>query len=128
MVFYPPGACDILSRRGLIAPGGDATIHRVRVISLRPLREFWLRHPDARTPLRLWHKTATHAVWRNIRDVRASYPSADGVRDRGGGVLTVFNICGNKYRLIARIRYDYQLINVRAVLTHEEYDRGNWKE
>ncbi len=42
--------------------------------------------------------------------------------------LTVFNIGGNKYRLIARVRYDYQLINVRVVLTHVEYDRGTWKE
>ena len=45
-----------------------------------------------------------------------------------GGRLTVFNVCGNKYRLIARIRYDYQLVNVRAVLTHKEYSEGNWKE
>lgn len=49
-------------------------------------------------------------------------------RTKGGDTLTVFNIDGNKYRLIARIRYDYALINVRAVLTHEEYDRGKWKE
>jgi mRNA interferase HigB len=44
------------------------------------------------------------------------------------GTLTVFNICGNKYRLVTRIRYDWQLINVRCVLTHVEYDRGKWKE
>jgi mRNA interferase HigB len=56
------------------------------------------------------------------------YPHADGVRTRTSGTLTVFNIGGNKYRLIARIRYDYQLVNVRRVLTHADYDSGVWKE
>jgi mRNA interferase HigB len=59
---------------------------------------------------------------------RATYPHADGVRTTHGDTLTVFNIGGNKYRLIARIRYDYQLVNVRHVLTHAEYDAGKWKE
>ena len=56
------------------------------------------------------------------------YRHADAVRMSGGDVLTVFNIGGNKYRLVARIRYDYQLINVRAVLTHKDHDEGGWKE
>ncbi len=99
----------------------------MRVISLRPLQGFWEQHPDAEEPLRQWYKTATHAEWSNLQDARADYPHADGVRTRGG-TLTVFNIGGNKYRLIARIRYDYRLVNVRDVLTHEEYDRGTWKE
>ena len=43
-------------------------------------------------------------------------------------MLTVFNVGGNKYRLVVRIRYDYRLVNVRSVLTHEAYDRGAWKE
>ena len=100
----------------------------VRVISLKPLREFWQRHADAEEPLRLWYKTATGAEWSNLQEVRQAYPHADGVRTAGGDTLTVFNIGGNKYRLIARIRYDYQLVNVRAVLTHEEYDEDKWKE
>ncbi len=99
----------------------------VRVISLKPLREFWLRYPDAQQPLRLWYKLATTAAWRSLQDVRQTFPHADGVRDRAGGVLTVFNIGGNKYRLVARIRYDYQLINVRVVLTHQEYDQAQWR-
>ena len=60
--------------------------------------------------------------------MRATFPHADGVESDGGDTLTVFNIGGNKYRLIARIRYDYQLVNVRFVLTHAEYDQGDWKE
>ena len=100
----------------------------MRVISLKPLREFWRRHADAEEPLRLWYKTATGADWPSLRDVRQTYPHADGVRTAAGETLTVFNIGGNKYRLIARIRYDYRLVNVRAVMTHQEYDEGKWKE
>ena len=100
----------------------------MRVISLKPLREFWARYPDAELPLRHWYKVATNAEWNGLRGARADYPHADGVRTRGGDTLTVFNVGGNKYRLIARIRYDYQLVNVRAVLTHAEYDEGRWKE
>ncbi|MFI5381463.1 MAG: type II toxin-antitoxin system HigB family toxin [Tepidisphaerales bacterium] len=100
----------------------------MRVISLKTLREFWRGHRDAEQALRQWYKTAVRAAWRSLRDVRQTYPHADGVASAGGGVLTVFNICGNRYRLIARVCYDYQLINIRAVLTHEEYNRRDWKE
>lgn len=99
----------------------------MRVISLKPLRAFWEQHPDAQTPLREWYKTAQAADWQSLEDARRTYPHADGVKT-DLGVLTVFNIGGNKYRLVARIRYDYQLINVRHVLTHAEYDKGNWKD
>ncbi|MDP1661812.1 MAG: type II toxin-antitoxin system HigB family toxin [Phycisphaerales bacterium] len=99
----------------------------MRIISLKLLRAFWDGHPDAEEPLRLWYRTVENAEWRSIRDARATYPHADAVGS-GEGVLTVFNICGNKYRLVARIRYDYQLVNVRCVLTHAEYDKGDWKE
>lgn len=98
------------------------------MISLKPLRKFWQAHPDAELPLRRWYRVATHAKWRSLQDVRRDYPHADGVRIRGEQPLAVFNIGGNKYRLIARIRYDYQLLNVRCVLTHAEYARGKWKD
>ena len=100
----------------------------MRVISIKLLRAFWERHPDAKHSLRQWYKTAGQAQWRNLSDIRKIYPHADAVRTESGGTLTVFNICGNKYRLIARIRYDYQLVIVRNVLTHSEYDDGKWKE
>jgi len=76
----------------------------------------------------MWYKTAILADWRSLQDVRCTYPHADGVRTEGGETLTVFNIKGNKYRLIASIRYDYQLVNVRCVMTHAEYDEADWKE
>lgn len=98
------------------------------MVSLKLLRAFWTRHADAEYPLRQWYKTATHARWDSINEVRKDYPHADGIRTKDGGILTVFNIGGNKYRLVARIRYDYQLVNVRAVLTHREYGEGRWKD
>jgi len=94
----------------------------MRVISLRTLREFWEIYPDAETPLRTWYRIALMEEWQNPSEVRGMFPHADSVGD-----LTVFNIGGNKYRLIVRIRYDFQLINIRAVLTHKEYDKGDWK-
>ena len=100
----------------------------MRVISLKPLREFWLKHPDAEGPLRAWYTVALAAEWHSLQEVRGTYAHADGVRNERGETLTVFNIGGNKYRLVARIRYDYQLVNVRHVLTHSEYDQGQWKE
>ncbi|MEN6451366.1 MAG: type II toxin-antitoxin system HigB family toxin [Thermoguttaceae bacterium] len=99
----------------------------MRVISIKLLREFWELHPDAERPLRQWYKTVIHARWASLQDARRAYPHADGVRT-GGDTLTAFNIGGNKYRLIARIRYDHQLVNVRAVLTHDEYDSSKWKD
>lgn len=100
----------------------------MRVISLRKLRDFWERHPDAEASLRAWYRLALGAEWSSLGDVRRTFPHADGVRGAGGETLTVFNIKGNSYRLIVRIRYDYALINVRAVLTHAAYDRGTWKD
>jgi mRNA interferase HigB len=100
----------------------------MRVISLKLLREFWNRHPDAEPWLRRWYKTAIQAEWRSLPDVRRDYPHADAVATRPGDVLTVFNVGGNKYRLIARVRYDYRLVNVRAVLTHQAYSEGKWKD
>jgi mRNA interferase HigB len=99
----------------------------MRVISLKLLREFWARHPDAEGPLRHWYKNALQSDWTSLHDVNQTYPHADGVAS-GKETLTVFNIGGNKYRLVARIRYDYQLVNVRAIMTHQEYDMGKWKE
>ena len=98
------------------------------MISQKPLREFWERHPQAEVPLRQWYRIASEAVWRSLRDVRQTYGHADGVTTSLGETLTVFNIGGNKYRLVVRINYEYQLVNVRAVLTHPEYDENDWKE
>ena len=79
--------------------------------------------PTLRGPLGAWYKVASTSAWRNLLEVRQTYPAADYVAP-----YTVFNIKGNKYRLIARVEYTMQLILVKDVLTHAEYGRGRWKE
>ncbi len=95
----------------------------MHVISLKKLRTFWAEQPDAERPLRTWFKVVSRAAWANFSAVRAVYPQADQV-----GKFTVFDIGGNKYRLIAVIHYNRGKIFVRHVLTHREYDKGKWKE
>ncbi|MFO0950227.1 MAG: type II toxin-antitoxin system HigB family toxin [Isosphaeraceae bacterium] len=94
----------------------------MHVISEKKLREFWSRHPDAEVPLRAWHREAEHSQWSSFQDVRGRFAHASLV-----GKFTVFNIGGNKYRLIAAVHYNTGRVYVRHVLTHEEYDRDVWK-
>jgi mRNA interferase HigB len=70
-----------------------------------------------------WHKVAQNAAWKNLVDVRRTYPHADFVAP-----FTVFNIKGNAYRLIVKIEYRWQIVFVKHLLTHEEYARGGWKK
>lgn len=95
----------------------------MHVISLKRIREFVSIHRDAKSSLAAWFKIANKASWQNVAELRGVYPSADVV-----GRYTVFNIAGNKYRLIARVRYQSQTLFIIAIMTHEEYDLGKWKE
>jgi mRNA interferase HigB len=94
----------------------------VRVISRRRLREFWERHARAEASLRTWYKVVTTASWHDYVELRQSFPSADQV-----GRLVVFNVGGNRYRLVALVDYEWQKVFVRRIMTHEEYDDGGWK-
>lgn len=89
---------------------------------MRRLREFWETYPDAESALQSWYKLAVKAQWRTFAEVRRDFPSADQVKR-----LTVFNIAGNKYRLVARIEFQQQRIYIRQVMTHAEYDKEKWK-
>jgi mRNA interferase HigB len=68
------------------------------------------------------------ADWKNIQDVRRVYPHADLVTVESGNVVTVFNIGGNKYRLVAAIHYNRQRVYVLRILSHAEYDKDRWKD
>jgi len=100
----------------------------MHVISGKRLREFGQRHPDAVEALEKWHRFFREARWQSIQDVRGVYPHADAVMVASGNTVTVFNICGNKYRLVAAIHYDRQRIYVLKILTHAEYSKGLWKK
>ncbi len=94
----------------------------MHVISRNKLVAFCMAHPDAETALDVWYRVVKSSVWCNIQEVRQVYPHADAV-----GKWTVFNIRGNRYRLVAEIGYRSRIVFVRQVLTHSEYDRGGWK-
>jgi mRNA interferase HigB len=102
------------------AHGILATMH---VITRRRLNEFVERHPDAAPALAHWYRLMKSGSYHSFVDLRRVFPSADQV-----GRLTVFNIGGNRARLIAAIHYNRQRVYIRAVLTHGEYDEGGWKE
>jgi mRNA interferase HigB len=93
----------------------------LRVISKKILKEFWAKYPDCEQQLKSWHLEASSSNWLNSNEVKKSYPSASILKDN----RVVFNIKGNKYRLIVRITYEFQIIWIRFVGTHEEYDKIN---
>ena len=94
----------------------------MHVISKKALREFWEQYPDSQTSLGRWFKLITKNSFGNFAKLRAVFPSADLVDD-----LTVFNIGGNKYRLITAAHFNRGKVYVRYVLTHADYDRGGWR-
>jgi len=74
-----------------------------------------------------WLQEAERATWQSIEEVRQTQSSADGVRIASGTIVTVFNIGGNKYRLLVLISYAAGAVRVLEVLTHAEYDKEKWK-
>jgi mRNA interferase HigB len=97
-----------------------------RIISWRAIREFLEAHPEdpsAPDAFAKWYDLVRNNRFANFSEIRRTFPSADLVGD-----LVVFNIRGNRYRLIARFLYEKGRVYIRHVLTHVEYDRGDWKE
>jgi len=95
----------------------------MHVITRKRLNEFAERHPETKAALAHWYDLVKHNDFSNFAELRALFPSAGQV-----GKLTVFNIGGNKVRLVAAIHYNRKKVYIRAVLTHAEYDEGRWKE
>jgi len=100
----------------------------MHVISMKRLRDFWERHPEAESPLRHWYKVTSKAKWQDLHDARATFPHADPMQVSSASTMTVFNVGGNKYRLVARVHYEYGRIYVKRVLTHADYSKDRWKE
>ena len=94
----------------------------MRIVSKRRIREFGKRFPKAGEPLKHWANAVQAAGWKNPGALKADFGSAAFV-----GVLTAFNVGGNKYRLIAYIHYRRQIAYIKHILTHEEYDEGAWR-
>ncbi len=95
----------------------------MHIITRKRLNDFAAAHPEAHTALERWYRLAKQQNFSSFEDLRSTFSTADKV-----GRLTVFNIGGNKARLIAAIHYNRRKIYIRAVLTHDEYDHDAWKE
>ena len=90
----------------------------MRVIAKKILREFWKKHTGSEDQLKSWYKEASKANWTSPNDIKNEYPKASILK--AGRV--VFNICGNKYRLITQINYLRQWVFIRFIGTHTDYD------
>ncbi|MFA6402613.1 MAG: type II toxin-antitoxin system HigB family toxin [Salinivirgaceae bacterium] len=93
----------------------------MRVIAKKILREFWEKQSDSKEQLKTWFKESSKANWSSPNDIRAEYPKASILKN--GRV--VFNICGNKYRLIVQINYIRQWVFIRFIGTHSQYNNIN---
>jgi mRNA interferase HigB len=95
----------------------------MHVITRKRLNVFADKYPETRSALAHWYRAVKQHNFTSFADLRTYFPSADQV-----GKLTIFNIGGNKVRLITTIHYNRRKLYIRAVLTHAEYDQGKWKE
>ncbi len=91
----------------------------MRIISRKALRDFWESHTDAQQALQAWYADVKHAAWKTPAEIKREYRSASFV----GNNRVVFNIKGNKYRVIVAVQYKFQLVYIRFVGTHQEYDQ-----
>jgi len=91
----------------------------LRIISKKTLRDFWEKHSDCKQQLLSWHQESSKSNWKTPNDIKKEYPSASFLLQN----RIVFNIKGNTYRLIVKVNYEHQIIWIRFVGTHSEYDK-----
>src|SRR6266403_1226710 len=115
------GPCTLLYRPGEEFANCEIHLDSFAICEFNVV-EAALEHHDLGGPLDIWYRIAKKAGWRNLMEVRLTFPTADAV-----GRFTIFNIKGNAYRLITEINYRTERIFLRHVLTHAEYDKGAWK-
>jgi mRNA interferase HigB len=94
----------------------------MHVVSYKAIRVFRKEHSDAGASLDRWYRVAKSATWTNFTDVTQSFNTADFVAP-----FVIFDIGGNKYRLIAKINFRRRALFIRSILTHKEYMKGTWK-
>jgi mRNA interferase HigB len=103
----------------------------VNVISRRLLKEFYESDPQRKrhaAAFENWFRIARKAYWRDFRDTRATFGQTDTAKGATGRTATIFDIGGNKYRIIAHVDYMRQTAKIEAVMDHKEYDRNLWKK
>ncbi len=90
----------------------------MRVIAKKVLRDFWAKHPDSENQLKTWYKEASRAAWSSPDDIKRMYPKASILKQK----RVIFNICGNKYRVVIRINYQRKWVFIRFIGTHSDYN------
>ena len=93
----------------------------MNIVAFRTLRAFYEKHEDCEQKLKAWFREAEKAKWENPNQIKGEYPSASILNDN----RAVFNIKGNNYRLIVKISYEYEMVWIRFIGTHAEYDKIN---
>ncbi len=88
------------------------------IISIKNLVEFYENHPNSKTSLQYWIMVTKHSVWQKASDVLQDFPNADPVKNN----RMVFDIAGNKYRLIVQLSYPRQWVFIKFIGTHAEYN------
>jgi len=106
------------SRYGNMNEGRD-----VHIISYKAIREFKAARPEAGPALDNWYRVSAACNWRSFAELRQVFGSADWVKP-----YVVFDIAGNKYRLVAEINFRSQTLFIRHILTHQEFTKGEWKK
>ncbi len=100
----------------------------MRVLNEQTIERFARQHPDSREWLEQWLVVARDAHWHTIQDVKTAYPAADGgVRMPSGAKVTVFDVGGNKYRMITNVIYATETVVILELMTHGEYSKDRWK-
>lgn len=94
----------------------------MRIISEKRIREFWRDRPEAEGSMRAWIKTTRSASWKKFSEIRETYNHSDVY-----GGCVIFDVGGNKYRIIAKLAYGIGVVFIRSVLTHREYDENKWQ-
>jgi len=95
----------------------------MRLIDRKTLKAFYDVHPDSEAVLDQWYQAMKFSSFQNLEEVRKTFPHADSV-----GRITVFNIKGNKYRLLTAIHYNKQIVYILEILTHAQYSKNTWKQ
>jgi mRNA interferase HigB len=99
----------------------------MRIIKRLPLRQFSVTWPPAAAPLNPWYHLTLKADWKSFADVKATLGQTDQTRVESGATVLIFDIGGNKFRLIAAVSYPKRKVYVLRIMTHKEYDKELWK-
>jgi mRNA interferase HigB len=109
----------VLFEKCLLPNWNHAILSRMRIIAKKMIREFWGNHIDAEQPLRAWYTKTKQAHWKSTSDVKKDYRNASFVANN----RVIFNIKGKRYRLVVAVNYPYQIVYIRFIGTHNEYDK-----